>query len=117
MQDVAKWAHPILQRLMWGECTAEQRADGIYSRIEALAAVVSQCDEVDWDFGSIDYGVSLADLFDGAYWFCADHHDGQWSDGYAALCRIGEVFTPGAVSNGPESNEAREVYSSLRACI
>lgn len=43
----------------------------------------------------------LGDLIAGAYWALAEWHGGQFSDSYAALCSLGQVFSPGC-ADGPE---------------
>jgi hypothetical protein len=53
------------------------------------------------------------DIVEAHYWWCADHHGGQWSDGYAKLCRIGRYFNPGAMSCEPETDNARAIYNAL----
>jgi len=53
------------------------------------------------------------DLLIGAYWHLTEWHSGQWSDSYAAMCAIGEVFHPG-MSNGPEEESSEHyVYTAL----
>lgn len=43
----------------------------------------------------------LGDLITGAYWSLTEWHAGQSSPSYAALCALGQVFSPG-MSGGPE---------------
>lgn len=45
----------------------------------------------------------LGDLIVGAYWALSEWHGGQSSDTYAALCALGQVFSPG-MSDGPEED-------------
>ncbi|CAB4147601.1 hypothetical protein UFOVP431_38 [uncultured Caudovirales phage] len=47
----------------------------------------------------------LGDLIIGAYWACSEWHGGQSSDTYAALCSLGEVFSPG-MSDTPDPEES-----------
>jgi len=48
----------------------------------------------------------------GLYWYCADHHSGQWSLEYAILSSL--PYRPGASERGPEPDSvAAEVYASL----
>jgi hypothetical protein len=47
----------------------------------------------------------LGDLIVGAYWACSEWHDGQCSDTYAALCSLGQVFSPG-MTDAPDSEES-----------
>lgn len=44
---------------------------------------------------------SLGDLIVGAYWALTEWHGGQFSATYAALCSLGQVFSPG-FADGPE---------------
>jgi hypothetical protein len=37
----------------------------------------------------------LPELIIGAYWHYAEWHGGQASQGYAALCALGQIFSPG----------------------
>ena len=55
------------------------------------------------------------DIVEAHYWFCADYHEGQWSDKYARLCRIGDYYTPGPLHKGygSLSENAREIYDNL----
>ena len=54
-----------------------------------------------WYIG--EYGnCCLPDLITGAYWHYSEWHGGQWSQGYAALSALGEVFQPGMTT--PESD-------------
>lgn len=43
----------------------------------------------------------LGDLIAGAYWALTEWHGGQFSSSYAALCSLGQVFSPG-FADGPE---------------
>jgi hypothetical protein len=45
------------------------------------------------------------------YWYCADHHEGQWSRAYSVLCRI--RYRPGRSESGPDEGYASELYSAL----
>ena len=53
----------------------------------------------------------------GAYTYYMYNHEGQWSEGYARLCRISKVYTPGPMERfdlEAEGNEiALEVYNNL----
>lgn len=55
---------------------------------------------------------ALGDLIVGAYWACSDWHGGQFSDSYAALCSLGQVFSPGA-SNHPEEDSGEFIAYEL----
>lgn len=47
----------------------------------------------------------LSDLIVGAYWSCAEWHGGQFSETYAALCSLGQVFQPN-MTNAPEPGDS-----------
>ena len=47
----------------------------------------------------------LGDLIVGAYWALTEWHGGQASPTYAALCSLGQVFSPGYTS-GPEPDSS-----------
>jgi hypothetical protein len=66
--------------------------------------------EPDWD--SVDRE-AFFDIVDAHYWWHANHHDGQWSECYATLCRIGEYFTPSILARGPATENARAIYTEL----
>ena len=53
------------------------------------------------------------DIVDAHYWWNADHHNGQFSDGYLRLCKIGAYFTPSPLANGPGTDNALEIYKDL----
>lgn len=58
---------------------------------------------------------ALDSLIIGAYWHYTEWHGGQWSDGYAALCALGRVFSPG-MECGPEPGTGeQEAYELLNA--
>lgn len=46
------------------------------------------------------------------YWYCAEWHNGQRSDEYGILSRIG--YRPGTLESGPTDPEAEAVYQALR---
>ena len=84
----------------------------ITDAITRLADTVqdTETDESTWAIG--EFGAcTLGDLIVGAYWHYTEWHSGQFSDGYAALCALGAVFSPGM--GGPE--EDNEVYQALNA--
>lgn len=43
------------------------------------------------------------DIVSAHYAFCADYHEGQGSELYAKLCRIGNYFSPSIVWKGYDS--------------
>lgn len=52
------------------------------------------------------------DIVEAHYWFAVHYHDGQGSDLYARLCRIGRYFSPGR-SDGPSTENACVIYNAL----
>lgn len=61
---------------------------------------------------SLALSVDRYDYVEGSYAFWAEHHQGQFSDGYARLSRLSQWFTPGPLWKGWESlsEEAQDVY-------
>lgn len=55
---------------------------------------------------------TLDDFIVGAYWHYTEYHGGQWSDGYAALCALGQVFKPN-MSSVEEDNVAYQMLEQL----
>ena len=56
-----------------------------------------------------------AEVVCGVYWWCADCHNGQFSEEYAMLSLLSTLYKPGALESGPTTDRAREVYESLGA--
>lgn len=54
-----------------------------------------------------------AEVVCGVYWWCADNHNGQFSEEYAMLSLLSTMYKPGALESGPNTDRAREVYASL----
>lgn len=63
--------------------------------------------------GSI-FGFTLADFIEGAWYWFADHHRGQYHVTYAALSALGTIFSPGMGSE-PEAS-AQDAYDWLSSC-
>ena len=60
------------------------------------------------------YLYSARDIIVGAYWYCVDYHSGQWSDEYRVQCKLGKLYFPGPLRNGPRPmSDEKEVYDSL----
>ena len=80
--------------------------DRVSDAIIALANAVHEYDGDNNDMWSIgEFGeCSLDNLIVGAYWHYTEWHAGQWSKGYAALCALGQVFSPGMT--GPEDDNS-----------
>lgn len=80
--------------------------------IDLCAVIIALCDaikaekETNWGLGECGE-CSLDSFLIGAYWSLTEWHGGQWSDGYAALCAIGSIFSPGMASP-PESDDEPE---------
>jgi hypothetical protein len=59
-----------------------------------------------WTIG--EFGeCSLDNFIIGAYWHFTEYHAGQYSDSYAALCALGNIFSPG-MSCGPEPETSEQ---------
>ena len=67
--------------------------DAIISLANAVADYDGDSDDI-WYIGEFGYMGGLDNLIIGAYWHYTDWHGGQWSQGYAALCSLGRVFSP-----------------------
>jgi hypothetical protein len=48
-----------------------------------------------------------------AYWWYADHHGGQFSQGYKRFCSVARVYTPGLMEWGPNTDQSIELYLSM----
>jgi hypothetical protein len=74
--------------------------------IELANAIHSFPDDSEglWSIGECG-DCTLDALLVGAYWHYTEWHGGQYSSGYAALCAIGEVFSPGMSSLDSDSSE------------
>lgn len=69
----------------------------------AQAVRATETEEDVWSIGEFTEA-SLDNLLVGAYWALSEWHAGQWSPSYAALCAIGDIFSPGMTS-APEEGE------------
>ena len=55
------------------------------------------------------------DIIEAHYWHAYETHAGQWSEGYETLCRLGQIFRPGPLQNGPEPDSAAAwILAALR---
>src|SRR5438045_4041829 len=55
-------------------------------------------------------------VVEGAYWYCADYHEGQASRLYRHLSKLGRYYKPGpSVSSSRLEDDSREVYEMLEA--
>lgn len=53
------------------------------------------------------------DIFDMAqalYWYANDYHSGQWSNLYSVLSQISEIYHPGPMENGCDTNSVASDY-------
>ena len=55
------------------------------------------------------------DIVDAHYWYNVNNHGGQWSPEYEKQCRISRYFTPSRMANGPQSENAKQIYADLVA--
>ena len=88
----------------------------ITRELTTLANAVHCLDNDDWLYLGESTEICLPDLIIGAYWHFTEWHGGQWSDGYAALSALGQVFQPGMTSIESEragGSSAVEAYDAL----
>jgi hypothetical protein len=77
-----------------------------------LCAAIKAEDETDWYMNECGE-CTLDEFIIGAFWSFAQWHGGQSSPEYAALCALGDIFSPG-MSSGPE-DDTGEQYA-FEAC-
>lgn len=92
------------------------RLDGesidLVQELENLAWSIKQEEETNWNLGECE-ALTLDSLIVGAYWALTECHEGQTSDSYRCLCRLGEIFEPGMAS-GPEPDSPEQyVYQAV----
>lgn len=59
------------------------------------------------------------DMFDRievAYWWLTHHHAGQWSQSYAAMCRLGKIYKPGVWQSQPHNHYAYNALCDAAGC-
>lgn len=89
-----------------------------YTRItQAITKLANRIQAYDGETESIWYigengEYTLDDLIVGAYWHYTEWHGGQWSEEYAALSALGQVFNPGMTSCEPD-NMAYQALNEL----
>jgi len=71
-----------------------------------------ELDEGAWSTIGEHTEAPLGDLIVGAYWSLSEWHAGQSSASYAALCSLGQVFSPGCTS-GPEPDSCEAIAYEL----
>jgi len=59
---------------------------------------------------------STIDRVEVAYWWLMHHHQGQWSESYEDMCRLGKVYTPGAHQNEPHNTIAYDALCDAAPC-
>lgn len=82
--------------------------------IQLSEAVHGNDDEFIWDLGEFSE-CTLGDFIVGAYWHYTEWHSGQNSIEYEALCRLGEIFSPG-MSSVESENAAYQQLGVMAAC-
>ena len=71
-------------------------------------------DNDDWFYlGESTYSGGIDALIVGAYWHFTEWHGGQQSKSYAALCALGQVFSPGMSTIEDEEGGGLDVYTTL----
>lgn len=83
-------------------------------KLMELAQAIKAEEETDWSMGEFSEAC-LSDLIPGAYWSLTEWHAGQWSPEYAALCALGDIFSPG-ISCAPESPEDDSCFDAYESC-
>lgn len=66
----------------------------------------------DWCYIGEFESCCVSDLIVGAFWHYHEWHGGQYSQSYAALCALGQVFSPG-MTKGPEPDSSEETCYEL----
>ena len=51
-----------------------------------------------------------------AYWWLADHHRGQFTPEYRALCAVGKIYRPGPLENGTDELSTDAYNDACDAC-
>lgn len=86
----------------------------ITDKIIKLAALIieTETDESTWSIGESGEAC-LPDFIVGAFWHYSEWHGGQGSQGYLALSRLGEIFSPGMTSTPEEGDSEHSTYDQL----
>lgn len=84
----------------------------ILQTIALLVDAIIEEDETDWSTGE-GGEFTLDTLLVAAYWALTDCHSGQYSNTYACMCKIGDVFSPGMSSIESECDGTRWLYDVL----
>lgn len=67
-----------------------------------------------WDL-DLNYSDGLPDIIVASYWHLTQWHGGQTSDTYAALCALGQVFTPGCAIEPVDGDSEFFLFEALAA--
>ena len=88
--------------------------DQLTESIIALSDAVlsTDTDEFVWGTENDTGEWSLMSVIVGAYWHYSEWHNGQYHKTYAALCILGQIFSPGCES-GPDSLDETEFYEHM----
>jgi hypothetical protein len=81
-------------------------------RLLGKAVHSHETDEFIWSSLGEFTEAPLGDLIIGAYWTLTEWHAGQSSPSYAAMCSLGQVFSPGHAS-GPEPDSSEAIAYEL----
>lgn len=90
--------------------------DSLIEDIIKLCHLIDQCESNDdWLYIGEHQWCCLSDFIIGAYWHFTEWHEGQDSSSYAALCALGDIFSPG-MSDGPEAETSEQcTYENLES--
>ena len=95
-----------------GNLDYDRVTDAVIKLADAVHTYEGDNDDM-WYIG--EFGeCCLSDFIVGAYWHYTEWHAGQWSNGYAALSALGQVFSPG-MSSAETDNPAFEMLSNMAA--
>jgi hypothetical protein len=72
--------------------------------LNRLVKSIQNEEETNWYLGECDI-CTLDSLIVGAYWALTEWHAGQWSEEYATLCKLGEIFKPNMSTLEEDSSE------------
>ena len=81
--------------------------EDLIENITALANAIRDYDgeTEDWIYLGEGKECYLCDMIPGLYWSLTEWHGGQASDTYAAMCALGQVFSPGMTSAPTEPDD------------
>ena len=79
--------------------------------INDLCKSILDEDETNWEEGEF-LECCLSDFIVGAFWAFTECHQGQSSESYGTLCRLGDIFSPG-MGCGPDSPGETSAYEQI----